>query len=69
MECQKEGCNNKAEYASTVEIKPGGEGLFDVQIYLCEEHYLDCFEIDIYNEATTKEWVLNHAVLAPSFLV
>ena len=69
MECQKEGCNKKVEYAFVVEIKPEGEDLFDVEIYLCEEHYLDCFEIDIYNEARTKEQVLDHGVLAPTFLI
>lgn len=69
MECQKKGCNKKAEYAFVVEIKPEGEDLFDVEIYLCEEHYLNCFEIDIYNEAITKKHVLDHGVIAPSFLV
>ena len=68
MECQKCDCNKKAEYALIVEIKPEGEDLFDVEIYLCEEHYLDCFEIDIYNEARTKEHVLENAVLAPIVL-
>ena len=69
MECQKKGCNEKAEYALIVEIKPDGGVLFDVEIYLCEEHYLDCFKIDIYNEARTKEHVIDLAVLAPLFLV
>ena len=69
MECQKKGCNKKAEYAFVVEIKPEGEDLFDVEIYLCEGHYLNCFEIDIYNEAITKKHVLDHGVIAPSYLV
>ena len=68
MECHKCDCNKKAEYALIVEIKPECESLFDVEIYLCEKHYLDYFEIDINNEAITKERVLDTAVLAPSFL-
>lgn len=66
MECLKHGCNKKAKYALIMEIKPEGEVLFDVEVYLCEEHYLDCFAIDIYNEARTKEHVLDHARLASS---
>lgn len=61
MKCQKTDCNDPSKYTLIVEIKPEGESLFDVEIHLCEEHYLDCFEIDIYNEFKTKEQVLKEA--------
>ena len=68
MKCQKDGCNNEAQYTLTTQIKPDGESLFDVEIYLCGAHFLNCFEIDIFNEAKTEEQVLNSAVLAPTAL-
>lgn len=62
MKCQQYDCDDEAMYALIVEISPEGEVLFDVKIFLCEEHYLDCFEIDIYNEFITKKDVLDNAV-------